>query len=396
MAVEDSVAQDQIRAFVERIERLEEEKKAIVEDIKSIYSEARGNGFDVKILRRVVGIRKQDANERMEQEAILELYMSALGMIEAPEEQVYDGERERLNSIAAQLRAAPVKPKVDPLAALRADPALAIVEPAIIESKLQKVQNAQTDPQPSQPAGSDLASLAPHEGQVARNSDIGNPVSNEAPVVVGDSVAARRSPQASLSDVHSAEDTNEPHDGAAQTASAATIQPEAAGDDRSCVSVLGGLAPSLQQQAPREGEAARPLPPIYAEPGVVTWEITPPEGVERHPYSNAFGTLGQDAVVIADDIAKASAQPIVKIGNVILDGWARYMTARGAVGLDGQSTEYPVVQYDGTDPLLDCIRWNIAGRILSDKDKQTVVARLIAIEPKRKAEIIKAVAEMAI
>lgn len=82
MAVEDSVAQDQLRAFIERIERMEEEKAAIAADIKEIYAEAKGNGFDTKILRKIVGIRKQDANERAEQEALLELYMSALGMIE--------------------------------------------------------------------------------------------------------------------------------------------------------------------------------------------------------------------------------------------------------------------------------------------------------------------------
>ncbi|MFD2647394.1 DUF2312 domain-containing protein [Devosia albogilva] len=84
MAVEDSVAQDQLRAFVERIERMEEEKAAIAADIKEIYAEAKGNGFDIKILRQIIRIRKQDANERMEQEALLDLYMSALGMQNAP------------------------------------------------------------------------------------------------------------------------------------------------------------------------------------------------------------------------------------------------------------------------------------------------------------------------
>ena len=80
----DSVAQDQLRAFIERIERMEEEKKAIADDIKEIYAEAKGNGFDTKVLRQIVRIRKQDASERMEQEALLELYMAALGMAAAP------------------------------------------------------------------------------------------------------------------------------------------------------------------------------------------------------------------------------------------------------------------------------------------------------------------------
>ena len=96
MAVEDSVAQDQLRAFIERIERMEEEKAATAADIKEIYAEAKGNGFDTKILRKIVSIRKQDANERMEQEALLELYMSALGMIEDPtREREFEGRHVR-------------------------------------------------------------------------------------------------------------------------------------------------------------------------------------------------------------------------------------------------------------------------------------------------------------
>lgn len=76
----DSVAQDQIKAFIERIERLNEEKAAISSDIKDVYAEAKGNGFDTAILRQIIKIRKQDHNERMEQEALLELYLTALGM----------------------------------------------------------------------------------------------------------------------------------------------------------------------------------------------------------------------------------------------------------------------------------------------------------------------------
>ena len=84
----ESVAQDQLRAFVERIERMEEEKRAIADDIKEIYAEAKGNGFDVKVLRQIIRIRKQDHNERLEQEAILDLYMAALGMyVETPREE---------------------------------------------------------------------------------------------------------------------------------------------------------------------------------------------------------------------------------------------------------------------------------------------------------------------
>ena len=74
-------AKDQLKAIVERVERLEEEKKAIADDIRDVYAEAKGNGFDVKSLRVVVRLRKEDVNERKEHEAILETYLHALGMI---------------------------------------------------------------------------------------------------------------------------------------------------------------------------------------------------------------------------------------------------------------------------------------------------------------------------
>jgi uncharacterized protein (UPF0335 family) len=69
-----------LRAFVERIERLEEEKKALSGDIKDVYAEAKANGFDVRIMRRIVSIRKQDRDSRIEEETILDLYLAALGM----------------------------------------------------------------------------------------------------------------------------------------------------------------------------------------------------------------------------------------------------------------------------------------------------------------------------
>ncbi|MTW19095.1 DUF2312 domain-containing protein [Rhodoplanes serenus] len=74
------IAEDQLRAFVERIEKLEEEKKAIADDIKDVFAEAKGSGYDVKALREVIRLRKTDRDERAEREAILETYLAALGM----------------------------------------------------------------------------------------------------------------------------------------------------------------------------------------------------------------------------------------------------------------------------------------------------------------------------
>jgi uncharacterized protein (UPF0335 family) len=87
MAEPGGIAAAQLRAFVERIERLEEEKKALADDIRDVYAEAKGNGFDTKTLRTVVRLRKQDKAEREEQEALLDLYLHALGMAAAPDEE---------------------------------------------------------------------------------------------------------------------------------------------------------------------------------------------------------------------------------------------------------------------------------------------------------------------
>ena len=77
---------DQLRAFIERIERLEEEKQATADDIKEVYAEAKGNGFDTKVMREVVKIRKQDNAERLEMEAVLDTYLHALGMAPEPDQ----------------------------------------------------------------------------------------------------------------------------------------------------------------------------------------------------------------------------------------------------------------------------------------------------------------------
>ena len=84
------IARDQLRAFIERVERLEEEKKAVTDDIKEVYSEAKGSGFDTKVMREIVKRRKEDRNQRAEYEAILDLYMHALGMADADSQAEYD------------------------------------------------------------------------------------------------------------------------------------------------------------------------------------------------------------------------------------------------------------------------------------------------------------------
>lgn len=287
MTGENTVPADELRAFIERIERMEEEKSAIGADIKEIFAEAKGRGYDTKVIRQIVKIRKQDANERAEQEAVLDLYMGALGMVGGA------------SSTHVVVRNSQASGKSLDVSSIDPELLATIIEGSRTAAGRKIIQDAlQAVNAPGKPAAS--------------------------PVARADALA--------------------------------------------------------KEQADNGVEWVRDLP---VEP-------------TRHAYSKAFAKLGQDHVVIQRDIEGAKSAPIVVIGDEILDGWARFNSARCTIGLDGQSTFFPVAQYEGADPLLDCIKWNIAGRSLSDKDKQTVVARLCAIEPKRKAEIIKAVAEMAI
>ena len=80
-AAAQTVAAGQLRAFIERIERLEEDKKALADDIREVFAEAKGNGFDTKAMRTLIRLRKLDSAERQQQEAILDLYKAALGMV---------------------------------------------------------------------------------------------------------------------------------------------------------------------------------------------------------------------------------------------------------------------------------------------------------------------------
>jgi len=82
MAEVEAIAGDQLRSFIERIERMEEEKAALAADIREIYAEAKARGFDTKIMRQVVKLRKMESADRREQEELLDLYMGALGMAE--------------------------------------------------------------------------------------------------------------------------------------------------------------------------------------------------------------------------------------------------------------------------------------------------------------------------
>lgn len=326
-----NVAQDQIKAYVDRILRMKDEADAIASDVKEIYAEAKANGFDKTQLGNLVTyLRKKDkdADKVAEGEAIFDLYLTA-----------YMGAAGKVGTKRAT------------------------------HTHASEDADDEQEPQPTKAAGRDQAASPALSGQVADIPDIAIPISNEAPMAVdGDSAEVATAPLSESVDILPGGNTAETLDGADQPPAAPI--PDA---DKSV-------------EAPASAAPAS----IYPAPGEVYWENTPRKPVHRHEYSVAFGDLGQDHHVIAEDISKAQAAPIVMIGDTILDGWARYNCARCTVGLDGQTTYYPAVQYGGTDPLIDCIRWNMEGRILNESQRRLIAKRLVALEPKRKADIFKA------
>lgn len=358
---EDSVAQDQIKAFVDRILRLKEEAKAINSDVREIYAEAKGFGFDKTVLGQLVSYvekRQTDAAALAERSALFDLYLDAFDGAVGRPSHTHTREKASKLTYGDHLDDA-TRAAVDPVAALRANPALSIVGAADL-----KKSETQSAPQ----AGRDLTTPAPLNSQVASIQEPAAPKS------------APDSDNTTVSQVETAAEAKTADQEPTEVSGSGEVQDESAIH----------LATNCQPGKSVEASASAAPATIYAAPGVITWEVAPPEGVQRHDFSAAFGDLGQDLVVIGDEISSARAEPIVKIGNVILDGWARYMVARGAIGLDGHSTEYSVVQYDGADPLMDCIKWNLAGRILNETQRRLIAQRLAKLQPKRKNDIYAA------
>jgi uncharacterized protein (UPF0335 family) len=130
------------------------------------------------------------------------------------------------------------------------------------------------------------------------------------------------------------------------------------------------------------GSTPAPASIIYPAPGVVVMETCPPEGALAHPYAACWP-------VRDIDVSEGVREPIVKIGKLILDGRGRMFASRGWDG--GKGREYPVVQYDGTDPLMDCIRWNLASRPgIHSHNLKLIAGKLAKLEPTRADEIMQA------
>lgn len=381
------IARDQLRAFIERIERLEEEKKTIADDIKEVKAEAKGSGFSIPIINEIIKIRKMDRNDRAEREALLDMYLHALGMAPDPDGDD-DGPRgyrpdEEIDAETGEI--------TEPQPSLMAGKAAASIPPEVAAEIAEPADAAVT-------AGNDLRKpVAAEQGQIIREG--GAPRETDRDHSGDASCPDTDSPETadpSLGDGDTAIGTGSAVDGAVNGA-VLLPTPQGAVDGTAHRSVVtaGETAPPFQSSDLHDGRLqAVPAPALdesrdsaagveapaapvtYPAPGIVTYERCPPEPVRWHEYADCF----PETEVLLN--AAGIQRPIVKIDNVILDGRSRYHAARDA------GIEYPVVQYNGDDPLAYVIHSNLESRDMSEKDKRAVASRLAKLVPDRTDEIM--------
>lgn len=347
MAVEDSVADDELAAFVDRVLRMKAEEDAIKADIREIYAEAKGRGYDKTRLGEVVShIRKveKDADGEAEKEAIRDLYLTAYYRAKnKPHAHAY------ARAAKSTTQNTSVSEPFDPVTGEF--------------DTTPKITEQQDAPHPA----SDLTNSPSLSGQVA---PIQPEAANEAR---GDLVT----PTVDAAD-HSLNGTGNAateHNPGGEDVDASDV-PATHEDVDGALDVAGATVKSVEPSGSAAPAAS------YPAPGVVVMEHTPPEGALAHPYAACWP-------VNLVDPAGGIREPIVKIGKLILDGRGRMFAARAVNG--GEGIEYPVVQYDGADPLIDCIRWNLASRpSMHLHNLKLIASKLVKLEPARADEIMQA------
>jgi len=364
----DSVAQDQIVAFVDRIMRLKEEAKAINADIREIYAEAKGSGFDKTVLGKLVVYvekRSSDPNQLNETEAIFDLYLEA-----------YDSAKGRVGTPRATHTHAP-----DPLRNLQASPG-ASTTMSVGDATIDMATGEIIEPQPETAGQSQGAILTPTTSFAGMEGDEGqHPIQPETVTgslhhsvpIRGDDVAMAssqegstgRQPADTLRAGRTGSETVTGGESAASHSIPASPEPPS--------TLAGEGSGVIRSAAPlNNSSAGRDVP---RAPGATWIERCPTAPVRWHEFSRCFPELwGPGRAELSDDIrANGVKRSIVKIGDDVLDGRARYTIAR-ELGI-----EYPVTEYAGSDPLADVIRWNLAARSLTANERKAIANKLMKL-----------------
>jgi uncharacterized protein (UPF0335 family) len=378
------VARDQLRAFIERIERLESEKKTIADDIKDIYGEAKGTGFDTKVLRKLISIRKQDRDERMEQEAILDMYMIALGMIDGD----YADDEPRQSAPAQRQPSAP----------LRSDAGLSIVtkhteitasvgSPAVLSSLTTREteESVVSNPEMDRSTKSSFAARS-EAAEKGREAIPAGPEGVDLNHAGASESLATHSPKTANESLGDGDGATVAPNGTATSGTEVTAgetaphsdQPLTGGDHE--VTSIAERDRDIPTSNTGEGTALSALP---ANSGLII-ESVPPAPMKRPDFASCFPELSNAAYARARDEIQANGicAPIIRQGDVILDGWDRYNISR-ELGFN-----YPVQEYTGTDVLLDVIEMQRTSRNFTPAQEKKIAADLAKEFPRRADEIM--------
>lgn len=383
------IARDQLRSFIERVERLEAEKKTIADDIKDVYGEAKSMGYDTKIMKKVVALRKIDDQKRTEEDLVLDTYLSALGMI--PQFEMFDGnevkpsreDRRRQRTTEAM---DDHKSLVDEMA----DAGLISEEArhenkALADAVATKFGNGPAQALQSPRKAAEAVAEMPRED---RNDDM--------PVVASGDVHRDTGSAMARTEASAVTDRRDDHlnspiapasQGEAEAPSVESVSPEIHGSSDANTGecpddfVANQKFTQLKQAVP--GLVSTPR---TATPGTVTRERDPSVPMHKAAFAHCFPELSKSEYLKLRDsiIAIGISEPVIRKGDVILDGWCRYDIAR-SIGI-----HYPVFEYDGSDELLDVIRLQRSSRDWTPQQEAKIAKALAAEVPARAEEIFAA------
>ncbi|MBB4347983.1 uncharacterized protein (UPF0335 family) [Rhizobium cellulosilyticum] len=374
------VARDQLKAIVERVERLELEIKDLNADKSDIYKEARANGFDVKAIKQVVSQRKLDTSEREEADLVFETYWNAVHGINL----VHAHARENIEEFDAETgEVRDVNPRLiqQVVTGMQTETGRA----ALIAAVDIMIEREEAEEFQAKASGD--------------NGATGQADEEAADSMTGDASRTSRGVDTPATNSPSDDDAIAAVKGKARLANVADVEPSSSApiapteertqaqsiDGNADANTGGDYVTASENAATHQAGVVSNAP---ATPGSILIEMDPPFPMRRSEFAHCFPELSNTAYdALANDIADhpiGIVEPIIRQGDVILDGFCRYNIAR-SLGL-----EYPVEEYAGDDALLDVIRWQRSSRDWTPQQEAKIAKALAAEVPARAEEIFAA------
>jgi uncharacterized protein (UPF0335 family) len=434
-------ADKQLKAYVDRVLRLKEERDTIGDDIREVYAEAKGEGYDKTIMGKLVvhlrKVAKAGADAVDEAECVFDTYLQAYHRASGTPVATHTHEEEfdpatgefRENEYASAKLAQTVVTGMQTeagRAALTAAVDIMIAREEAETESPRKAAEAVSERTATQVEAMTASAEATIEGQPSVTVATSAESAGEAAGIASD--LPTNQPETATKSLNDGDCSTVEQNGTATAGTAVTAGETATNYDFGTIKHMEGqlqaaryspIAPAShgEAEAPSDGseptgilagetssaantggddvdephnaathQAGALVEPAPAAPGYFTYEDFPPVPMKRTSFAHCFPELSaRDYDALGTDIGLIGVQdPIVRHGNVILDGWARYNIARN-LGI-----QYPVVEYDGEDELLDVIRWQRAARNFTPTQSKKIAADLAKEVPHRASEIMAA------